>query len=154
LRCRELGVRASTSSDGMHALLAIAQSPPDLAIVDLNMKVLSGVGVCERLAADAALRPIPVIVMTGYSDAATIRRCLELGAHYVPKGVETWDRIKPLICNLLELKSVEPDPGTVPCSLEVDTTLPRVLAIDDDPAIPKCIQMRLKPLGVEVLCAT
>src|SRR5437588_12680099 len=107
LRCQAIGLEAVTSSDGMHALLTITQNPPDLAIIDLNMNVVGGLTICEKLARDPMLQPIAVIVMTGNSDEKTVRRCLELGAHYVPKGRDTWETLRPVACALPDL----PNPG-------------------------------------------
>jgi response regulator RpfG family c-di-GMP phosphodiesterase len=61
----------------------------------------SGLGVCEMMSSDERLHNIPVIVLTGNSDEQTIRRCHNLMVYYVEKNVHVWDRLYPLMMDLL-----------------------------------------------------
>jgi CheY-like chemotaxis protein len=72
-------------------------------ILDVNMPSGSGLGVCEIMAADEQLRGVPVIVLTGCSDQETIRRCHDMMVFYVQKGADVWNRIEPLVRELLHL---------------------------------------------------
>lgn len=53
-----------TASNGREALEQIAQTQPDLIILDLMMPEVDGFAVLERLDADVETRAIPVIVLT------------------------------------------------------------------------------------------
>ncbi len=126
-------------------------------IESLGIEVITahdGMTVCAALAHDRKLAPIPVIMLTGKSDQSTIRRCEELGAFYLQKSADVWDRLNPLLGELLELKdqAVNPTPVTA-TEKKTDTTIPKILVIDDDPDISKAIKIRLKAYGVDVIRA-
>lgn len=67
----------------------VRQSPkPDLILLDLNMPVLDGHGVMERLSRAPELANIPVVVLTVSDHPDDIRRSyLEGAASYVAKPV-------------------------------------------------------------------
>jgi signal transduction histidine kinase len=53
---------------------------PDLIICDINMEKMDGYGVLESLRQHPATAAIPLILMTGLSDATSMRRGMNLGA--------------------------------------------------------------------------
>lgn len=66
---------------GAEALRAAAREPkPDLILLDIFMPDQSGLDVLAALKESASLRHIPVILVTGRSDAATEARGFALGA--------------------------------------------------------------------------
>ena len=67
-------------SDGIQALEAVQQYTFDLILLDILMPGMSGDKVLAALKSDAALRHIPVIVISGDQDLNLIARCIELGA--------------------------------------------------------------------------
>lgn len=63
--------------------------PMMLVLLDLNMPVLDGYQVLERLKADNRTRRIPVIVLTTTNDPREVDRCYDLGCNvYVAKPVD------------------------------------------------------------------
>jgi len=74
--------------DGEEALQKIDPcNPPDLLILDLNMPRLGGEEVLRFLRREPAFDRMPVIILTGETDAACHHRLLELGADdFVEKG--------------------------------------------------------------------
>jgi len=100
-RCEQLGLNVAIAHDGLAAANVIDLQEPDLVILDVNMPRGSGLDVCEMLARGEMARQIPAIVLTGRKDTATIRRCHNLLAYYVPKCPNVWSRIEPLIGELL-----------------------------------------------------
>jgi two-component system, OmpR family, phosphate regulon response regulator PhoB len=54
------------ASDGRTGLAQVAAFQPDLILCDYRMPDLTGQDVCTLLAADAATRHIPVIIMSAY----------------------------------------------------------------------------------------
>jgi CheY-like chemotaxis protein len=62
---------------------------PLLVLLDLNMPVLDGYQVLERLKSDERTRRIPIIILTSTEDAHEVERCYDLGCNiYVTKPVE------------------------------------------------------------------
>jgi CheY-like chemotaxis protein len=62
---------------------------PLLILLDLNMPVLDGYQVLERIKADDRTRRIPVIILTTTDDAREVARCYQLGCNvYVTKPVD------------------------------------------------------------------
>ena len=62
---------------------------PLLVLLDLNLPVLDGYQVLQRLKADERTRRIPVVILTTTDDAREVARCYELGCSiYVTKPVD------------------------------------------------------------------
>lgn len=62
---------------------------PLLVLLDLNLPVLDGYQVLQRMKADERTRQIPVVVLTTTDDKREISRCYDLGCNvYVTKPVE------------------------------------------------------------------
>jgi len=63
--------------------------PPLLVLLDLNMPVLDGYQVLERIKADERTKHIPVIILTTTDDIREVSRCYDLGCNvYVTKPVD------------------------------------------------------------------
>jgi len=80
--------RLSVIADGETALNKLLEGgPPDLVLLDLNLPRLSGHEVLAGLrgAEDAALRRVPVVVLSSSQAASDVRRSYELGASHVAK---------------------------------------------------------------------
>ncbi|MCL4217452.1 MAG: response regulator [Candidatus Hydrogenedentes bacterium] len=74
------GYLVDTAMDGETALNKIAESPPDVILLDLIMPGMHGLEVCERLKGAPSTRHIPIIIITGISEHETNVKALELGA--------------------------------------------------------------------------
>jgi CheY-like chemotaxis protein len=60
-----------------------------LVLLDLNMPVLDGYQVLERMKGDERTKSIPVIILTTTDDAREVSRCYELGCNvYITKPVD------------------------------------------------------------------
>lgn len=80
------GHRTSAAENGFAAFLGLETDPPDVVLLDIEMPGIDGIEVLERLKADAALRHIPVIMISGVDDTDAIVRCLGAGADdFLPK---------------------------------------------------------------------
>jgi DNA-binding response OmpR family regulator len=78
--------RAAIVSSGDAALRAVADDPPDLLILDLNLPVLSGTDVCRILRGRPATAHIPIIMLTARTGEQDRVAGLDLGADdYVTK---------------------------------------------------------------------
>jgi DNA-binding response OmpR family regulator len=58
------GIEILTAYSGQEALDQVAQTKPDLILLDVMMPDMDGIEVCERLQADDASRHIPIIFVT------------------------------------------------------------------------------------------
>ena len=79
---------AGVSSDGLETLSLIQTARPDVVLLDLIQQRLDGLGILRRLAGreDAP----PVLVLTGFVNAAVVAECAKLGAAYfIPKPCDT-----------------------------------------------------------------
>jgi CheY-like chemotaxis protein len=62
---------------------------PMLVLLDLNLPVLDGYQVLQRIKADERTRQIPVVVLTTTDDTREVAKCYELGCNiYITKPVE------------------------------------------------------------------
>lgn len=68
-------IRFRQASNGREALAAVAERSPELIILDLNMPIMDGYKVLERLRATDASRHVPVLVLTGQD-----HKFIEIGA--------------------------------------------------------------------------
>ena len=79
-------VQASIVGSGDAALRAVAENPPDLIILDLNLPVLSGTEVCRILRGRPETANIPVIMLTARTAESDRVAGLDIGADdYVTK---------------------------------------------------------------------
>jgi class 3 adenylate cyclase len=88
--CRDLlsteGYRVVAAFNGQEALERIEEHNPDLILLDLDMPLLNGYQVCERLKANAVTADIPVLMLTAWGAPEHRVLGLQLGAEdYVAK---------------------------------------------------------------------
>lgn len=98
-----------TVSDGQQALdylfgegeYARDERPSSLLVLlDLDMPVLDGYQVLQRMKADERTKRIPVIILTTTDDAREVSRCYDLGCNvYVTKPVD-YEQFSEAICKL------------------------------------------------------
>src|SRR4051812_22710725 len=72
--------RFCSTDDPTQALSLMAETRPDVLLLDLMMPGLSGLEILARMEAENILQDIPVIVLTSSRDPATKLQALELGA--------------------------------------------------------------------------
>jgi len=77
---QESGYAVETAEDGQQALQMLHGQPFDAVLLDLIMPRMDGYQVLAEMRSDAALRRIPVIVISSMDDMESIVRCIEMGA--------------------------------------------------------------------------
>lgn len=83
---REQGHQVETASDGKAALERLRTEGFDLVLLDVLMPEMDGYQVLESMMADAALRHVPVIMVSALEEMDSVIRCIEMGAQdYLPK---------------------------------------------------------------------
>ena len=85
----DLGFDVVAADNGAAALGHIFRDRPDLALIDINMPILNGYELLQKLRLDPITRNLPVILLTGLSPTEGEKTAVELGAnHFVTKP---WD---------------------------------------------------------------
>jgi len=82
------GYVVATALDGAQALDSIRSSPPDLAVLDLNMPRKDGLEVLRALRADPIFQHLPVMLLTSAADTPSKVAGLDVGADdYLTKPI-------------------------------------------------------------------
>jgi predicted signal transduction protein with EAL and GGDEF domain/FixJ family two-component response regulator len=77
---RERGFEVTEASSGSEALSMIAQRAPDVVVLDALMPELDGFETCSLLRATPGFESLPVLMLTGLDDEASINRAYQAGA--------------------------------------------------------------------------
>lgn len=65
------------------------KTPPDLILLDLNLPLIDGFTILEKIRNHAATKTVPVIILTSSGEEKDISRSYELGANsYIRKPVD------------------------------------------------------------------
>ena len=80
--------------DGEEAIAKIKEVKPDIALLDVMMPKLDGIGVLWELKAGAETAALPVVVLTNMADMETISKIMEAGGtDYLLKSDQSIDKI-------------------------------------------------------------
>lgn len=80
------GHTVSEAENGREALVSLAGDSFDVVLLDIVMPELDGYATLEAIKADPAMRHLPVIIISGVEEIASVVRCIEAGAtDYLPK---------------------------------------------------------------------
>ena len=74
------GFRTRIARDGEEAILAIAETKPDLVLLDWMLPYVSGIEICRRLRRDPETRELPIILLTARGEEGDRIRGLDSGA--------------------------------------------------------------------------
>src|ERR1044071_1801331 len=86
---RQQGWDVMEAEDGNAALEAARANDPSVLLMAREMEGLDGLAVLDLLRADPRTAEIPVVFVTGHTDARDLAEGLERGAHdYVRKPVD------------------------------------------------------------------
>lgn len=92
------------AEDGQVAGELIASQRPDVALVDVRMPVLDGLGLVRRVRADGS--PVRVVLLTGYDDSAIVHEAISAGAVGVLSKLADEDEITAAIVDVARGRSV------------------------------------------------
>jgi len=105
------GFEVVSYGTGREGLLGILGSPPDLVLLDLNLPDLDGLSVCREVRDTAAVRDLPIIMLTARIEESDRVLGLDLGADdYITKPFSLRE-LKSRIRALLRRRSLD---GGVP----------------------------------------
>ena len=111
-RClKGAGYEVLTAHDGLEALAVARRHPPALVVLDINMPVLDGLEVCQRMRRDTNLASIPILFLTVSSTISDRVLGLDQGADdYMTKPFDLLE-FKARIRALLRRGQSPPPPG-------------------------------------------
>ena len=89
----KLGFKVKTVQDPREFWSVLNTTAPDLVILDLEMPTVSGLDICQVLRSDLEYHHLPIVVLTGHSDAEYYQKALEAGADDVLSKPLEVDRI-------------------------------------------------------------
>jgi diguanylate cyclase (GGDEF)-like protein len=82
------GFEVTVLEDPLAVWAALERTRPDLVVCDVDMPGLDGIDLCRTLRADARWQNLPLLFLTGHSDAGTVSELFAAGADdYVSKPV-------------------------------------------------------------------
>src|SRR5262245_17006419 len=95
------GLSPIYAANGLEALAAVQQSPPDLVVTDLQMPELDGLELVEAIRQKFPF--VPIVLMTAHGSEEIAVRALQKGAaSYVPKR-NLAEELATTVANVLEL---------------------------------------------------
>jgi len=101
---RAEGYSVSTEGSGEAAVAAVQRDSPDLVLLDVQMRGLSGLDVCRRIKADPRTRLVPVILHTGLKARADRIHGIEAGADdFISKPAHPGE-MRARVASLVRLK--------------------------------------------------
>jgi CheY-like chemotaxis protein len=80
LSLKKAGFTVITAGNGLEALERVAETRPDVILLDWMMPEMDGFETCTRLKSDPATRAIPVIFLTAKVRENEVSKALALGA--------------------------------------------------------------------------
>ncbi len=93
---RSLGFEVvAEATDGEEAVRLAQEREPDLAILDIKMPGLDGISAAQQILQH---RPIPIVLLTAYSEVELVERALETGVFaYLVKPVTEEDLLPAIL---------------------------------------------------------
>jgi AmiR/NasT family two-component response regulator len=93
------------ASTGEEAVALAVSTQPDLAILDIKMPLVDGIEAAERI---TQARPIPIILLTAYSEAQLVERAAQANiSAYLMKPVSEEDLLPALTLALTRFKQFQ-----------------------------------------------
>lgn len=115
LNLRLEGFDVVVAHDGLEALGSMERHQPDIALLDVMMPRVDGVGLLERLRADPGTASMPVIMLTAKDTSADRVVALVAGADdYIAKPFDTMElvaRVRSVLRRNREIRGVSPLTG-------------------------------------------
>ena len=91
MMCKTLkrdGFLVAEAGDGQQALAAYDQQQPDIVLLDIEMPVMDGYTACRELRKRANAQQLPILMVSGNDDTASVNRAYDEGANdFIAKPV-------------------------------------------------------------------
>jgi CheY-like chemotaxis protein len=121
------------AADGLEALDAVSRYDPTFALIDVDMPYVSGLEVLQSLRASPLYAAMPVTIISGQNDEATVREMISLGiTDYLAKPLRS-ERVVARLSRMAEMLAATRDQrmaGRPPLAALNETT--PILIADSD----------------------
>lgn len=98
--------RVEEAGDGAEALLKLGAARVDLVLADINMPVMNGVELVERMSRDPALAGIPVVIVATPISEQKVEKLLDSGARaYLAKPFRP-EALRDLVLEIVGARGV------------------------------------------------
>jgi len=91
------GFRVLVANSGPDGLTSAKQNMPDVILLDIEMPVMDGFVVCEKLRKDDAVKHIPIIILTATNNPKLNEKAFKAGADIVTLKVLSTERLANMI---------------------------------------------------------
>jgi two-component system chemotaxis response regulator CheY len=89
------------AGNGQEALAQLAQHEVDLVLADINMPIMNGMELVERMSQDPALSGVPVVIVATPMSEMRVERLLDIGARaYLAKPFRP-EALRDLVLEIL-----------------------------------------------------
>jgi len=96
-RVKKLEYEVVTATNGQEALDLIQKEEPDLILLDIELPVMNGYEVCQRVKTNEKLKHIPIIFLTASSASKIAEKVKELNADdYLIKPFDSEELLKKI----------------------------------------------------------
>jgi DNA-binding response OmpR family regulator len=96
-----------TACDGIAARTQLGQVDYDLLLLDIEMPDVNGLSLLEEIRSDERLKRLPVIMLTGHDDIASIDRAYGLGANSFATKPVNWRQLSYQIRSVIRMTRPE-----------------------------------------------
>ena len=77
---QQQGFRVFVANSGPDGIKLAKKNPPEIIVLDIEMPGMDGFAVCEKLREDAALKNIPIVILTGTNNPKLNEKAFKAGA--------------------------------------------------------------------------
>ena len=106
------GYRVLTATDGLLGVALAQRERPDVILLDVLLRGLSGFDICRKFRADPAVRHIPIILLTAWHESSVIRTGQEAGATLTIFKPEDPETIVAILAQVLSRPAEYPETGS------------------------------------------
>jgi two-component system chemotaxis response regulator CheY len=100
---RVRGLHVTEADDGVDGLRKLASARYDIILTDINMPIMDGLKLIQRVRMDATHKDTPIVVITTEGGREDRERALRLGANaYITKPIQA-PRVRATVKELLRI---------------------------------------------------
>jgi two-component system, cell cycle response regulator len=147
---KDFDVEIPEATNGVEGLAAASKENPDMILLDITMPVMDGIEMLTKLKADAALRHIPVIMLTAEAGKETVLKIAKIGIRdYIVKPFSE-DVLIEKVGRVMDLRPISEQQE----KRKKLTDPLNILLVEDKPAIEEQFKTGFSYPNWKVSCVT